>query len=344
VLYRAFEFFEAGLRPQWSPIGGRFTGRININNIWDIETLQALCDVQGSNYFTNQAVINMFNSMLKSRSPNGVPAPGDRPFLGMAAPFAPAGVQYPIGASVDDTFLRTDPNAPANNPTKRLFEVNPDQTLATPEMRADPYTGRQLDQVYLKNELMIKIFNSVTTRSNTFAVWLTVGFFEVLDDSNANAPPKLGQEIGRSENRHIRHRMFAIVDRTNMTLDPNNQGNAGPRPWFINSMTAVTASQVGAATNIVIPASAFNNYEEATWSITTGNKLVVDTGNNQETVQVTGVANVGQGLQITATFTKPHDIGFPVSNAVLGYPGPQTVFDMRNGTFNGVVRYFSLIE
>jgi hypothetical protein len=342
MIYRALEFIEAGMRPQWSPIGGRFTGRININTMWDLDTFQALCDVQPSNYFTAQGVTNVFNNFTRSRTvnPSGMPGPGDRPFLGMAAPFAPAGLQYPQGASADDTLLRSDPNSPPGKPLKRLFETSNDP--ATGEMRTDPYSQQQVDNPFLTFELLTKICNNVTTRSHVFAVWLTVGFFEVLDDINPSAPPVLGQEIGRSENRHIRHRMFAVVDRSALTLDPNTPGKPGPRPFFINSVSAV--SQPGQAT-ITVPAVG-GNYEDMTWSINVGDTLVVDAGPKQEPVTVIAVTpNAPGGPQLTLQgFTQAHAAGFAISNALLGNPGPQPRFECRNPSFTGLVRYFSIID
>jgi hypothetical protein len=105
--------------------------------------------------------------------------------------------QYPSGIGIDDTILRrTTPNSQTQS--VRLFDL-PDA----------PHGAVQ-------KELMTKLFNNFTTRSNVFAVWVTVGFFEVIDDTTR--PVKLGAELGRAEGKNIRHRMFSIVDRTNLTV------------------------------------------------------------------------------------------------------------------------------
>jgi hypothetical protein len=151
--------------------------------------------------------------------------------------------------------------------------------------------------------------------------------------------------------------MFAVIDRTNLTvaLDANAAATGmaqpaqplapGPRPFFVNSLTAVT--QPGQM-QITVPCTAGGNanfYEEMQWGINAGDLLVVDTGPNQEVVTVAGAPTAGgNGIQITATFRYSHPAGFAVSNALLGHPGPQPGFDPRNPRYSGVVRYFSIIE
>src|SRR5438270_719708 len=93
LLWRAFEFFTTRPRAIQSSTNSRVPGRININNVWDIETWRALCDAQGANGFTATQVDQMFYDMMQSRgnlatSPTGAtyffPTGTDRPFRGSA--------------------------------------------------------------------------------------------------------------------------------------------------------------------------------------------------------------------------------------------------------------------
>ena len=360
VIYRLFEFLEGTLRPQWSPVGGRFPGRINLNTLWDQDVFNCLCDAQPDNFFQQAGVQACFQNMLLSRTPGGTPGFGlqtgkpDRPFLGMAAPYA-SGAQYPNGVGINDTFLRVDPT----NPNKHLFQPDPNPNLNPLQLNQGA-----MDQPYWQLDMMHKIFQNTTTRSNVFAVWLTVGFFEA-DDSVQ--PPRLGAEIGLAQNKQVRHRMFAVLDRTNLTVAANAAGQqtvpggppiqqlvpgqVGPVPFFIDAQSAAQGTGQPETISVLTMGG---NYEQQTWSIAQGSYLVVGAGYDQEIVQVLGVgANSFQAI-----FQLPHPKGFSISGAVqnnpvpgnlplvpiLGNPGPQPRFDMHNPNYRGVVRYFSLIE
>ncbi len=195
-------------------VSERVPGKINLNTVWDEEVFLALCDPQFSNSFSNEGIAkDMFQKLRQSRTVgyaqgNESPSEGDRPFLSLATGWTPPDDAPLTSRGIQDTILRPS-------------TLGADPFLTVPAM-PHPYQG---------HELMTKIFNHATTRSNVFAVWITVGFFEVTDDRSR--PVKLGAEIGRNEGRHVRHRLFAIVDRSLLLQNPGPQAHFhlhGPSP------------------------------------------------------------------------------------------------------------------
>jgi hypothetical protein len=186
-------------------VSERVPGKINLNTVWDEETFLALCDANPSNQFHRGLVRGAFTQLRGSRTVDGeAPGPRDRPFHGLAGGLTSAGVSRDW---LQDSLLRF------RDPTDRHRLP----ILAVPG-QAHPY------QTW---ELLTKVFNHATVRSNVFAVWLTVGFFEVTDPTAR--PVKLGAELGRAEGRHVRHRMFAIVDRSVLASHPGPQPRFDPR-------------------------------------------------------------------------------------------------------------------
>ena len=110
---------------------------------------------------------------------------------------------------IEATLLRSDPDSPA----KPLFQYNsaaaaggavPDDTDRNPFFR---YQGLQ------------RLGNLVTTRSNVYAIWITVGYFEVKPPDNPDplAYPdgyELTTELGTDTGEIRRHRAFYMFDRS----------------------------------------------------------------------------------------------------------------------------------
>ena len=97
---------------------------------------------------------------------------------------------------------------------------------------------------YFRTELLQKAMNLTTVRTHQYAVWITIGFFEVTrqgDPLMANANPGtslatlafdiLGPEIGASTGQTTRYRGFFLVDRTQLTgFDPIRPPAASAQP------------------------------------------------------------------------------------------------------------------
>ena len=71
---------------------------------------------------------------------------------------------------------------------------------------------------YFRYQNMQRLSNLVTTRSNVYAIWVTMGLFEVSVEETSSGSgvyvERLGQEAGRQTGNVKRHRAFYIVDRS----------------------------------------------------------------------------------------------------------------------------------
>lgn len=408
-LYRFLELVHTRPRTIGQEYGGRIPGRININMVNNIETFRAICDAQFGNRFSATAVDLLWAQLQQMRTPNlgaATPAgqapqtyqPFDRPFwsLGLGpTPSAAAGFSGDLISGsprgIDNTLLGS-----SGNTGMRLLEPLNDAT--TPPQR--------FDHRYHQMELLSKIYNNLTTRSNVFAVWVTVGFFEVIsedldgdgvldtEDQNRNHQldpgedlngnlrldtedfnrnhildhSLLGKEIGRDENRHVRHRMFAIIDRTKLTsvetltagvagtgVQPINTPIAGVHPrtgrlWTLNlnerdlnGNGTVDNEDVNGNGVLDLGEDTNNNMLLDTEDVNRngildrgGTLLTYDPGTlNEETVRI---ENDGYGNPV-ARFRKTHAAGTRV--VVYGNPGPWPRYDHRQ---DDCILHFEVID
>jgi hypothetical protein len=279
-LYRFLEFVQTP--PRQTGTTARIPGKINVNNIWDFPIFNALCDPQVGSHFTASDVNTIFfKQLVASRNPGGIrpgsptpypsgmPSPYDQPFLPLSAGVVPLNdPQYPNpaanpfnpnGLGIGNTLLRPFPSALNTAATQltnpRVLEAPPLPTPPPPY----PTNNQKPNHPYVRFELLNKIYNNVTVRSNCFAVWVTAGFFEV-NNIDATGRIYLGQEIGRGEGRNVRHRMFAIVDRSVMDGATPTSAGLPFLPTLTPGGSSPTSSMTQEVLNMTIP---FNPHSAA---------------------------------------------------------------------------------
>jgi hypothetical protein len=110
-------------------------------------------------------------------------------------------------------FLRPDP-AESDRP---LFAVSGPAT-ATDAWSYQAEAFRDADRnPYFAYKMLQKIDNVFTTRSNVYAIWITVGYFEVTPTTVSQYYPDgytLGAELGSDTGDIKRHRAFFLFDRS----------------------------------------------------------------------------------------------------------------------------------
>jgi len=328
---RLYRFLEAvGVSPLQAgeAMHGRALGKVNVNTMHSEEVFQAVADAKpamdtsGPNNFTAAEVTTGYNNLI-----------GQKPILSFGQANQLAN-QSALGVKTGlNKSLMGYPDSSITPYKNFLDNDSPD-----PMNPLFPSTGTNV-ATYARKELLTKIGNSVTTKSNVFAVWITTGYFEVRDDSTQ--PPKLGAEIGKADGINIRHRMFAIVDRTNMV---NSQLKDVPY-----SVPAAPVKDVDfGAPGVFVLKSVVPPYNNV--SVTAGMLLTFEPNtDNEETISVklyndpTNLANPLNG-HLVGDFQKTHNPGGSGTINIInrGNPGPWVGYDRTKD--RDVVPYAEIIE
>ncbi len=337
-LYRFFELVGTQGYQQGTAFAGRQIGKVNINNVWDKEVFSALADVGNNNNFTqidvdgvfaeNGLVDGVFTKFKNQRSPNGIPSSGDKPLWGFGVGNSNGGDNWtlnPRGINNSLFLLGTDGN--------QVFNVNPpNPTNIVPAPTYNPYDSNS-------KELLSKIYNNVTTRSNVFAIWITTGYFEVTNDTTQ--PPTLGAEMGKADGINIRHRMFAIVDRTNMVTGTGQTNN------YSFNVGTVSLFYLDPMTNMLRPKFTLKNVANGSnLSLSDGMILTFEpNSDNEETVMLRLYNNTNNPMDplnghLVANFQKTHPVNCTIINR--GNPGPWIGYDRMKD--KDVVIYSEIIE
>lgn len=346
------------------PVGGRVHGKININTAWHPAVLRALLDRNDANFFRDVDVSGapaaawerMTTAGTAARSPvwpnvlTTTPVnptdPHDTPFRGLGDVIF-RGATAGLGSS-----------SPPAQPRPLFYNQDPtDATIGLP-VPAQDHTA-------VLAEPLKKMFNNVTTTSNAFAVWITVGFFEVRNPPDATGRVYLGKELYEEIPGDRRFKFFSIVDRTQLAIDPNNTSQQAPSvPW----QTTLLEDALPGATSIRVAAdSAGKVYVDGTEvPLGQGQKIRIGYGSGDGDPATSPTYNGGDGEEVVIDAVAPpdptkkgqvvltvhnslsngpvqryHPAGSPVGNYVLGNPGPQLSFDPNDPRYKPVVPYFA---
>jgi len=185
------------------------------------------------------------NNLSPNQTPPATVATGGLPPF-QVPPLPSTGITYSVNDQVVNLFWVQGGTTPPQPPTTPAVP-NPylgwnwlPPFVGTTGASAIPPQPPQLDtkqHPYFRTEMLQKAMNLTTVRTHQYAVWITVGFFEVKrqgDLGMASGTPLLaydllGPEIGASTGETTRFRSFFLVDRLQLTgYDPNVVGSFRP--------------------------------------------------------------------------------------------------------------------
>ncbi|MCG8585885.1 MAG: hypothetical protein MI757_14350, partial [Pirellulales bacterium] len=182
-------------------------GRVNINTltkpVWDA----ILNGMPGPTFEELRLSRQGYADADESKSPTAIARPF-RSFAGKTSTASNTDVKtYYAGTTtdvpeLDFTLLRSD----GESTEQPLFAI--DSTADDKNTDRNPY---------FRYRLLNKLGSTVTNRSNVYACWITVGYFEAEQVTASAAFPegiKIGKEIGSDSGNIVRNRSFYIIDRS----------------------------------------------------------------------------------------------------------------------------------
>ncbi len=129
--------------------------------------------------------------------------------------------------------LKDDPNNTNGSPPAFGNTTGEDYYLRD-DTKARSNQDRDTRHPYFRSEWLQKVTNLTTVRTHQYAVWITVGFFEVTQQGDpvvADINPMastdiIGDEVGLLSGKSVRYRAFFIIDRTKAVgFNPQQSGN-----------------------------------------------------------------------------------------------------------------------
>ena len=199
---------ESPFLPPFNRISNyREPGRINLNTIYNqyvFKGLMAGFPAMTTNAFWQKFVASRQGNTAATNNVlgyvSGMPSEFACPFRSFGGyTYSPSDVQTKLASEINCTLLRADP-ATASRP---LFQFDSGSFSSYAADYNDPERNP-----FFRYQSLARLGNLVTTRSNVYAVWITVGYFEV------TSAGKLGQELGVDTGEIDRHRAFYIFDRS----------------------------------------------------------------------------------------------------------------------------------
>lgn len=224
-----FNDANAWLRPPFNTISRfRNPGKVNLNMVADAQVWRAL-----TWSFPNPNTANHWNiwGMVRTSRAGYSPSPVSNfgsvdilsdPNINFDANLNPAFASEFHGVFAPATMSTVDSSL-SNGKERQKFEA----TLLRPNLTAkdNPQFDLGSTEAYqnananphFRYEGIQRLHNLTTSQSNVYAVWLTVGYFEVTPNPANNSTPDgymLGQELGADDGSIERSRFFYIIDRS----------------------------------------------------------------------------------------------------------------------------------